>query len=465
MTMFDSNRRSFLKGACGCAGGLLLGSILPKRALAQVAGLDQKKFVFCYFEGGWDILLGVDPRDPTTTRPDTHQIDTGYGQIGAQYTSRGTNGVQRAGELAFGPAVPPEFVSAHGASVNIVNAISMDTASHEVGRRYFITGRFPRGIAAVGSSTPAEIVAQLGDHVPIPHLSAAVEAYATGLPAYASALGVNSLADLIVALTPFVAIDPSVLSAVQAYQNEPAGCVAGKLDRDGLASRLLRGQQRARSYIESMLSETFNVQRTDAEMMALRELYGMQAAGYDPTSPELLSFVGGQALKQNISQAVSVRVALNLDTHSNWAQDQPAAQERGWRALGALMTDLKNTPATDGASANMFEQTTFVVFSEFARTPLFNNLQGRDHFLGNSAMVFGPGLKRGRAIGKSADIGLSPLMTELATGNGIPNPTAEQQSSGQVVALSPKNVLATVLKAADLDYSYLRAEPISALLA
>jgi uncharacterized protein (DUF1501 family) len=464
MTMFDSNRRSFLKGACGCAGGLLLGSIIPKRAMAQVAGLDKKKFVFCYFEGGWDILLGLDPRDPATVRPDTHQIDPGYGQIGAQYLARGTNGVQRSGALSFGPAVPPEFVSAHGGSVNVINAISMDTASHEVGRRFFITGRFPRGIAAVGSSTAAEIVAQLGDHVPIPHMSAAVEAYATGLPAYASALGVNSLADLIVALTPFVAIDPTVQDAVRAYQNEPAGCAATKLDRDGLASRLLRGQQRARGYIESMLSETFNVQRTDAEMMALRQLYGMEAVGYDPTSPELLSFVGAQALKQNISQAVSVRVALNLDTHSNWAQDQPAAQERGWRALGALMTDLKNTPATDG-SANMFEQTTFVVFSEFARTPMFNNLQGRDHFLGNSAMAWGPGLKKGVAIGKSADIGMSPLMTELATGAGIANPTQEQQSNGSVVALSPRNVLATVLSAAGLDYSYLRADPIRALLA
>src|SRR5687767_2819857 len=158
MTMFDANRRSFLKSACGCAGGLLLGSMLPKRAMAQVAGLDKKKFVFCYFEGGWDILLGVDPRDPAVTRPDTHQIDPGYGQLGAQYTSRGTNGVQSRGSLRFGPAVPPEFVSAHGGDVNVINAISMDTASHEVGRRYFITGRFPRGIAAVGSSTPAEII-------------------------------------------------------------------------------------------------------------------------------------------------------------------------------------------------------------------------------------------------------------------------------------------------------------------
>lgn len=464
--MLRSNRRSFLRNGAIGAGGLLLGSILPKRVLAQAqAALENKKFVFCYAEGGWDILLGLDPRNPATTTPEVNQIETGYAQLGAQYTSRGQNGVQRTGELAFGPAVPPEFVAAHGSSVNIVNAISMDTASHEVGRRYFITGRFPRGIQAVGSSTPAEIAAQLGDHVPIPHMSAAVEAYATGLPAHAAALGVNSLADLIVALTPFIEIDPTVVSAVQAYQDEPAGCEAIRMDRDGLSSSLLRSQKRGRDYIESMLSEVFNVQRQDAEMNALRDLYGFGAgAGTAADSPETLSFVAGQALKKNISQCVSLRMAFDLDTHSNWAQDQAPRQERGWRALGALMTDLKNTPATDGSSANMFDQTTFVVFSEFGRTPMFNNLQGRDHFLGNSAMVFGPGLKRGKTIGKSADLGMLPLMTELATGQGIQTPTNEQLSTGAVVALSPKNVLATVLKAAGLDYAYLRAEPIAALL-
>lgn len=463
MFKLDSNRRSFLRGAALGAGGLLLGSMFPKRLMAQTA-LDKKKFVFCYFDGGWDILLGLDPRDPATTNPETHKIDPAYAQLGQNYFGRGERGVQRSGELAFGPVVPPDFVATHGSDVSIINAIGMDTASHEVGRRYFITGRFPRGIAAVGSSTPAEIIAQLGDNAPIPHLSAAVEAYATGLPAHAAALGVNSLTDLIVALTPFVEIDPSVVSAVQAYQDEAPGCEATKLDRDGLASHLLRSQKRARDYIESQLSEVFNTARQDPEMTALRDLYGIAGQGAAPTSPETLSFVAGQALKREISQCVSVRTAFALDTHSNWAQDQPGAQERGWRALGALMTDLKNTEATDGVSANMFEQTTFVVFSEFGRTPLFNNLQGRDHFLGNSALVCGPGLRRGKVIGKSADVGMMPLMTELATGQGIEQPTDAQKESGEVVALSPKNVLATILRAADLDYSYLRAQPISALL-
>ena len=107
----------------------MLGSMLPGRALAQTA--PRRRFVFAYFDGGWDILLGLDPRDPATTRADVHKIQTGYEQLGGVYQARG---VQRRGDLAFGPAVPPELL-AHAPDLTIINGIGMDTAAHEVGRR------------------------------------------------------------------------------------------------------------------------------------------------------------------------------------------------------------------------------------------------------------------------------------------------------------------------------------------
>jgi hypothetical protein len=39
-----------------------------------------------------------------------------------------------------------------------------------------------------------------------------------------------------------------------------------------------------------------------------------------------------------------------------------------------------------------------------------------------------------------------------------------QLSSGNVLTLTPKHVLATILASAGLDYSYLRVDPIRALL-
>ncbi|MEO1339406.1 MAG: twin-arginine translocation signal domain-containing protein, partial [Myxococcota bacterium] len=153
-----TDRRRFLTAAGTALGGIALGAFGARPGWAQTPPSDHR-FLFAYFEGGWDILLSLDPRNPATTQPDVHKIDPGYQQLSADYQQRG---VQTTGGLRFGPIVPDAFL-AHASDVTIINGVGMDTAAHEVGRRYFITGRFPRGISAVGSSTPAEILAQLSD--------------------------------------------------------------------------------------------------------------------------------------------------------------------------------------------------------------------------------------------------------------------------------------------------------------
>jgi hypothetical protein len=454
-------RRDVL-GAFGLgAGALLLGGLVPwRRAGAQSAAAANRKFIFAYFEGGWDILLGLDPRDPATTNPTQHLIDPAYSQLQGVYAGRG---VQVAGPHRFGPAVPPQIL-ALASEVSIINGITMDTAAHEVGRRYFITGRFPRGLQAVGSSTAAEIVAQIGESTPIAHMSAGVESYATGLPPYAAALNVNSLADLLVALVPLASLDPAVKAAVEAFQDGPPGCEAVRMDRDGLTTALGRSVVRSRSYLKAQLDKVFDIGSADPEMAALRTLYDVNAAAGDLAAPEVLAFIAGQAIKKKVSQCVSVRVAAALDTHGEWAQDQAPRQERGWKALAALIQDLKNTPSPTAPGGTLLGETTILAFSEFGRTPLFNTIRGRDHFLGNSCLVAGAGVKKGVVVGQSAAVGMMPLETDLATGRGVETPTPMQRDSGAVQILTPKHVLATVLASAGLDGGYLRVPPISALL-
>lgn len=453
------SRRSLFQALGALGGGFLLADfMLPKAAFAATKDV-KRKFVFAYFEGGWDQLLGLDPRDPATTTPEQQLIDPGYGQLGYGYSSRG---VQSAGALRFGPAVPPSFMQI-ASECSIINGITMDTAAHEVGRRYFITGRFPRGLEAVGSSTAAEILAQIGESSPIAHVSAGVESFVDHMPSYAGALQVNSLSDLLTALTPLATLDPKLQAAVEKFQDESPGCEGVRLNRDGLTSQLLESVRRSRGYITSQLSSVFDVRRTDPEMNALRTLYDLQAAGGDLSAPEIMAFAAGQAIKKGVSQCVSFQAARTLDTHANWAQDHAPRQEQGWKVLGALIQDLKNTPGSMPGKT-MLDETTILAFSEFARTPLFNNIRGRDHFLGNSALIAGAGVKRGLKVGGSAAVGQMPIETDLATGIAYETPTQAQRDSGQVQILTPKHVLATVLSSAGLDHSYLRAEPIKALL-
>jgi uncharacterized protein DUF1501 len=317
----------------------------------------------------------------------------------------------------------------------------------------------------VGSSTPAQIAAQLGDQTPIPHISAGVEAYATGLPPYAAALNVNSLSDLSVALSPLVTLDPSIKSAAEAYQDSGPGCAGTQMDRDGLVTELLGNQQRSRAYLKAQLNRIFDVNRQDPQMVALRQLYGTDAVGNDPTAPEVLALVAGQAIKGAVSQCVSFRAAQSLDTHTNWAADQAPNQERGWRGVAALINDLMNTPSTEDPTKSVLDFTTVLAFSEFSRTPLFNTIRGRDHFLGSSCLVAGAGIKGGLTVGGSAAVGMMPVYTDLGTGQGSETPPQTQIDSGQVQFLRPEHVIATVLASAGLDGSYLRASPIQALLA
>ena len=58
-------RRDFLKSLTAGSLGVMLGNGLSIQ-LAHAAGpIDPyRKFVFVYFSGAWDVLLGLDPRNP-----------------------------------------------------------------------------------------------------------------------------------------------------------------------------------------------------------------------------------------------------------------------------------------------------------------------------------------------------------------------------------------------------------------
>src|SRR5262245_17009626 len=73
-------RRTFLQSLGVGAGAFMLHSMLrPKSANAAV----DRSFVFCYFRGGWDTLLSLDPRDPnvfTDARRNETLIELGWDQ-------------------------------------------------------------------------------------------------------------------------------------------------------------------------------------------------------------------------------------------------------------------------------------------------------------------------------------------------------------------------------------------------
>ncbi|MFO0593728.1 MAG: DUF1501 domain-containing protein [Myxococcaceae bacterium] len=458
------HRRSFMKAAAGFAGTTLFGGITFK-AFAQAMSLAPADhcFVFAYFNGGWDVLLSLDPRDPATFTPERiseTRILPGYSLLSTD-TSFPTNVVKPAGSnIDFGPAVGR--MANHFDVMSIVRGINMNTVAHEVGFRYFLTGKEPNGSAARGSTTATEIVGQMKPNVPVPNIAYNIETYNDRYPGYANALRVSSSNDLLLTLAPSpTALDSEIEQELVDMHGRRISCEADLYDSRGLVKQYRESQSQMQTVLDAQLDRYFRFEDNAADPMdirmqkqALRTLYGLRPeGGNDPrTSAAARAALTATALKRGVSQCVSINITGGLDTHFGTQVTHAQNQRTGWNALGDLVTDLKMSPHPSGGT--FMDHTTILIFSEFSRTPLINAAGGRDHHITNSCMLLGKGIKHNTVFGKSGDVGLSAGVVNFNT--GLPDP------NGQVIL--PEHVIATVMKAAGIDYSITRVEPMAGLL-
>ncbi|MBI4816485.1 MAG: DUF1501 domain-containing protein [Deltaproteobacteria bacterium] len=445
-------RRSFLRSLGLSAGAFALGSVaLPRRAAAVSA---DRRFIFCYMSGGWDGLLGLDPRDPnvfTEERIGETKIQLGWDRLDARY--RGIGVVAPAGSnLELGPTTTR--IAAHFDKLCVVRGISTDTVAHEVGRRYFLTGLPPRGTSAAGSSVGTRVVAQQGDLSTIPHLVSRVETYNEGDPSFASGMSINGYSDLVAALQDGPGAPTGVVrSALDGYRARATKCDPARLNDRGILTLLSDTQTKARDLVESGVATLFDFSNTrDADMTAIRARYGI--VGNSGNQPGAQAAVAFQALKHRVAQVVTLELANGLDTHDDsWATTHPAALEAGFDALAQLVTDLSTEPHELGGT--LLDRTTIVVFSEFGRTSLLNSRDGRDHSLSTSCLLIGAGVPHNRVVGATSDVGMGPVAIDPVTGNVA--------ATGGVI-LTPTLIHASILQAGGFDTSRLRTSGVPALM-
>jgi hypothetical protein len=406
-------------------------------------------YVFAYFSGGWDVLLGLDPRDPASFTAEDDGIEPGYSLLPAANQE-----IVRAGGLELGPYIG--MMAGHADRLAIIRGMSMETLTHEVGRRRFLTGRPPAGLSARGSSAATWISSRLGQDDAIPHLSVGVETYNVDQPTYASALRVGSSTDLRNLLTAGApALEPAQDDILQAFLANEATCERSR------HSPMLRAAEGARLRLGGMLdadlASLFDVRNLDAD---LRTRFGVASAS-DTNTPAVQSLITYQALTHEVSRCVSLQATSGLDTHfSEWARDHGPRQMAGFDAIARLATELDATAyapmgfTPDGTS--WLDHTTIIGFSEFSRTPVLNVRGGRDHWLGNSCFLLGGNVRPG-IIGGSSDVGMQPRPVSLETG--------EYDPSGEIIR--PEHVLRTLLVDAGItdDEADLRVDPIRALIA
>lgn len=144
--------------------------------------------------------------------------------------------------------------------------------------------------------------------------------------------------------------------------------------------------------------------------------------------------------------------SYELDTHSNHPNTHKNKLTDVFSQFASLLKKFEDY-SVDGKNS-LLSQTTFMVASEFTRTPALNASQGKDHNpQANSFVVMSPGIKPGIT-------GNTHLVTRGESRMGIPYlaATPVDKETEQAVfrrenamILRPENVMSTVLTSMGID--------------
>jgi hypothetical protein len=139
---------------------------------------------------------------------------------------------------------------------------------------------------------------------------------------------------------------------------------------------------------------------------------------------------------------------IGLDSHSNHEKVHLASQKDVWSYVSDLFDLFKNTPHKKGS---LFDYTTFMIATEWSRTPYLNAAKGKDHNpFTNSILLAGKNILGGKTIGKSHLITRNKTEDGKALHIAVPFNYQTGQSEHSKVNTSfiyPENIIRTLFNA------------------
>lgn len=450
-------------GTAAFGGSALWGSLAhAAQPAAPTATVKDRYYLFVYFAGGWDVLLSTDPRDPVQFNEGNAaktQILPGYDKL--KVGTAASNQPQLVatsdgGTTLLGPYFGQMIGQFKKNRVALVRGMSMDTVTHEVGRRRYLTGKPPSGLLARGSSGATWLATLLGAEALVPNLAVRCESYNVDQPNFATGMKVSSVGDLTRALKASVSgLNAKNQQLIDAFLAQEAACpaAAGR----GTWSTAEASRLKARQMAAAGLDKLFDFQAKTPAMEQLRGYYGI------PTSDVALAGLPAQAamavtaLTGGLSRVVSVTLTDSLDTHfEDWTTAQGPRQQAGFDLVAKMIDDLAARPFAGQPGSSWLDHTTVVCFSEFSRSPTLNANSGRDHHLSNVCVLAGAGIQGGRVIGASSDVAMAPQPVHLQTG--------KVDAGGEI--LKPEHIYMALLSQLGVqgDPYDLRVDPLKALL-
>lgn len=364
------SRREFLQKGVGLISAYWLGDWFPRLALAEpVAPTGARRGEFLVYLktlGGLDCTLGL---DPWILPPGADKEDL--------FLEYRPDEIISAGGLRLGPAAKP--LVAHAKDCLILNGIMMRRdAGHDVGNLYMASGR--------GDGKAAEFPLEVG--------------VATGTAPFGVVINTSA----------YTAAKPVSLSTTKDLEAEA---------EDGSIVELIEERIRLLAANLGTPLETAEKQVIEGKVAALSLVEWMKKL--KPAGGPLLDYqVMAAALVSGATRQAVLDLSGNdfagivgLDSHSAHEKNHLAAQLKVWEKVATIFDLFKSLPFRNGS---LFDATTFVVFSEFSRTPALNAAKGKDHNpFTNSALIAGRGIQGGKVVGASR------LITRKQSASGMPD--------------------------------------------
>lgn len=412
------NRRNFLQNSflspvatrliSGSGLMPLLSQIAHARTATPVDPSQAKYFVMIRMTGGWDITLGLEPKQ--------HSANSDQNDMFIEYTS---DKILDAKGVKLGPAASP--LLPYAGEFSVVNGIITATSDngHDANLEYLSSGNgegkapyLPVEIAMASQSGSLGMVfsgrAKGGDR-PV------MVSSTSNVQSLVNSLNLAEFADYLGASTA----QSDIYRAQQALLKD-----ANRMD--DLINRL-----------RLLPSSGGGVSTSELDTLTLAA-----------------TFLSGTAFQGQID------LSLNLDSHSQHEKQHLDEQTKGWNQVAKIFDIFKKAPVGGGAS--LFDRTLFVVISEFSRTPALNSAKGKDHNpLTNSLLLAGGLAKGGKVVGESHLITRSRSTTGTSIHAALPIDftsgkiahTKSEAQSGAFKYITPEPVVATIGDLMGVDWA------------
>ncbi|MGE4132410.1 MAG: DUF1501 domain-containing protein [Bdellovibrionales bacterium] len=395
----EINRRNFV-----LSSGLgALATCLPTNRLATAGPLttgDKHFFLLLRAYGGWDVTLGLDPWTASAL-PDPQDMFIEY---------RPDDLVQIGPNMRLGPACAQ--LKPHAGKFSVVNGVFMSQIDngHPASMLYITTG----STRASSPSLPVEMARATfeGDFGVI---------YNGGLDMGNRTLGTSTVTEL-KELPGRTELDSLLRSLFNFEVKSPFLSSVSKVIESGPSTRL------------------FN-----QTLLALGKPDEL-------SNPQVVA----AAFKSEVASSAQLDLGpYNLDSHSDHEGNHLAQQTQVWTDVAAIFSLFQGIEY-GAAGKSLFDHTTFLVVSEFARTPALNGSGGKDHNpMTNSVLIASPGIGGGKVVGASRLVtrAMSPTGEPYHIAYPIDYDTGAVQTTRTPTAkmIFPENVGITLAKVMGAD--------------